>query len=136
MASQPDFADWLAICNVKADYCRLLDTKDWAAWLNVFTEDVVVDVPEAGQPATTTRDDFVWPLSKLLAEVKTCHQVHAPQITIEGDGAKVIWAMQDRLIWPDGTTMTGFGHYHEEYQRTADGWKIARLLLTRLILER
>jgi ketosteroid isomerase-like protein len=136
MASQPDFADWLAICNVKADYCRLLDTKQWAEWAQVFTEDVVVDVPEAGTPPTTSRDDFVWPLSKMLAEVKTAHQVHSPQIAIEGDKAKVIWAMQDRLHWPDGNTMTGYGHYHEEYRRTADGWKIANLRLSRLILEK
>jgi hypothetical protein len=45
----PDFADWLAICNTKADYCRLLDTKQWEAWSQVFTEDVVVDVPESGR---------------------------------------------------------------------------------------
>lgn len=135
MASQPDFADWLAICNVKADYCRLLDTKEWQDWSQIFTEDVVVDVTSSGGELTTTRDDFVWPLSELLAEVKTCHQVHAPQIQIDGDSAIVIWAMQDRLLWPDGNTMTGFGHYHEEYRRTGEGWKIAKLTLTRLIVE-
>ena len=135
MATQPEFADWLAICNVKADYCRLLDTKQWEAWSQVFTEDVIVDVPEAGVPATTMRDSFVWPLSEMLAEVKTAHQIHSPQITLDGDRADVIWAMQDRLLWPDGNKMTGYGHYHEEYRRTPDGWKIAKLLLTRLILE-
>ena len=135
MASQPQFADWLEICNVKADYCRLLDTKQWQDWSQIFTEDVVVDVTSSGGELTNTRDDFVWPLSELLAEVKTCHQVHAPQITIDGDTAKVIWAMQDRLLWPDGNTMTGFGHYHEEYRRTGQGWKIAKLTLTRLIVE-
>ena len=135
MASQPQFADWLEICNVKADYCRLLDTKQWHDWSQIFTEDVVVDVTSSGGELTNTRDDFVWPLSELLAEVKTCHQVHAPQITIDGDTAKVIWAMQDRLLWTDGNTMTGFGHYHEEYRRTGQGWKIAKLTLTRLIVE-
>jgi hypothetical protein len=133
--AQPEFADWLAICNTKADYCRLLDTKQWDQWAQVFTEDVFVDVPESGAPPITTRDDFVWPLSKLLADVKTCHQVHAPLIEIEDYTAKVIWAMQDRLIWPDGKKMTGWGHYHEEYRRTENGWKIARLLLTRLFVE-
>jgi hypothetical protein len=127
--AQPEFADWLAICNTKADYCRLLDTKQWDQWAQVFTEDVFVDVPESGAPPITTRDDFVWPLSKLLADV------HAPLIEIEDDTAKVIWAMQDRLIWPDGKKMTGWGHYHEEYRRTENGWKIARLLLTRLFVE-
>ena len=135
MAAEPDFADWLAICNVKADYCRLLDTKQWDAWATIFTDDVVVDTASSGGGVTTGRDDFVGPLSQMLAEVKTAHQVHSPQISIDGDNAHVIWAMQDRLIWPDGNTMTGYGHYHEDYRRTADGWKIARLTLTRLIVE-
>lgn len=135
MAGQPDFAQWLAICNLKADYCRLLDTKDWEGWRNLFTPDVEIDVAEAGGDVTHERDPFVDGLREMLAEVKTAHQIHAPQIVIEGDKANVIWAMQDRLIWPDGNTMTGYGHYHEEYHNTPDGWKIARLKLTRLILE-
>ena len=135
MASQPDFADWLAICNTKADYCRLLDTKQWDQWREIFTDDVIVDTQSSGGGVKTGRDEFVGPLSEMLAEVKTCHQVHSPQITIAGDTAKVIWAMQDRLIWPDGNTMTGYGHYHEEYRLTEGGWKIASLLLTRLIVE-
>lgn len=135
MANTPDFADWLAICNVKADYCRLLDTKDWQGWSRIFTEDLVMDVSEAGGELTTDRDSFVGPLSEMLAQVKTAHQVHSPLITIDGDRADAIWAMQDRLVWPDGSTMTGYGHYTEEYRRTADGWKIAKSKLTRLILE-
>ncbi len=135
MAGQPDFAQWLAICNVKADYCRLLDTKDWEGWRNLFTEDVEIDVSADGAGITNGRDAFVDGLRDMLAEVKTAHQIHAPQIRIDGDKADVIWAMQDRLIWPNGNTMTGYGHYHEEYRNTADGWKIARLKLTRLILE-
>lgn len=135
MAGQPDFAQWLAICNVKADYCRLLDTKDWAGWSQVFTEDVEIDVSGDGAGIINGRDTFVSGLRDMLAEVKTAHQIHAPQIEIDGDKANVIWAMQDRLIWPDGKTMTGYGHYHEEYRNTSDGWKIARLKLTRLIVE-
>ena len=135
MASQPDFSDWLAICNVKAEYCRLLDTKKWDDWGRLFTDDVEVDTQEAGGEVTTDREAFVGPLRQMLAEVKTAHQVHSPLITICGDEAKVIWAMQDRLIWPDGNSMTGYGHYHEVYRRTEDGWKIAKLTLTRLIMD-
>jgi hypothetical protein len=28
----PNFADWVAICETKARYCRCLDTKDWAGY--------------------------------------------------------------------------------------------------------
>lgn len=135
MANTPDFADWLAICNVKADYCRLLDTKDWDGFAQLFTSDLVMDTVEAGGEVTTDCESFVGSLREMLAEVKTAHQVHSPLVEIDGDTADVIWAMQDRLIWPGGNTMTGYGHYTELYRRTGQGWKIAKSKLTRLIVE-
>jgi hypothetical protein len=43
--------------------------------------------------------------------------------------------MEDMLWWPPGGPMThmhGYGHYHETYERTSDGWRIKTLRLTRL----
>lgn len=134
MTNSLEFADWLAICNLKADYCRLLDTKDWAGWKALFTEDCVVDTRPAGGTLEEGRDRFVGMVSAALATAKTAHQVHSPQITLDGDSAKVIWAMQDRVI-KDTFALTGYGHYHETYVRTAEGWKIAGQTLTRLIVE-
>nr|WP_129780573.1 nuclear transport factor 2 family protein [Peristeroidobacter soli] len=36
----------LAISKVKARYCRMLDTKDWAGFGALFTEDFVLDYHE------------------------------------------------------------------------------------------
>jgi len=130
-----DFSDWLAICNVKAAYCRLLDTKDWEGWKQLFTEDVVVDTTGSGGVVTNDRDTFVASVSASLAEAKTAHQVHSPEITIDGDEARVIWAMQDRVVWGENRGLTGYGHYIERYRRTDDGWKIAEQKLTRLHMD-
>ena len=43
-----DFNDWVAIANVKAAYCRLLDTKDWDAWRRLFTNDFASDTSDSG----------------------------------------------------------------------------------------
>ena len=134
MTNDPNFADWLAICNVKADYCRLLDLKDWEGWKQLFTEDVEIDTTGSGGEITRDRDSFVASVSQSLARAKTAHQVHSPLIEIDGDEAHVIWAMQDRVVWED-RALTGYGHYTERYVRTADGWKIARQALTRLIMD-
>ena len=40
MPKTPEFADWLAIANLKAAYCRLLDTKDWQGWGELWAEDM------------------------------------------------------------------------------------------------
>lgn len=134
MTTEVNFADWLAICNVKADYCRLLDTNDWDGWKQLFTEDVEVDTTGSGGELTRGRDAFVDSVRKSLAAAKTAHQVHSPLIEIAGDQAHVVWAMQDRVVW-EGRALTGYGHYTERYVRTAAGWKIARQALTRLIMD-
>ena len=129
-----DFADWLAICNLKARYCRLLDTKDWDGWKALFTPDCVIDTTASGGSVTRDRDSFVASVSQSLAEAKTAHQVHSPEITIDGDEARAVWAMQDRVVWGE-RGLTGYGHYHERYRRTADGWQIAEQTLTRLHMD-
>ena len=134
MTGTPDFADWLAICNLKAAYCRLLDTKDWDSWAQLFTEDCVVDTRPAGGTLEEGRERFTAMVRRSLADAKTVHQVHTPEITIDGDRAEVIWAMHDRVI-KDDFSMSGDGHYHETCVRTAEGWKIARQTLTRLNVE-
>ncbi|MYL96995.1 DUF4440 domain-containing protein [Novosphingobium sp. FGD1] len=130
----PGFADWLALCNLKAAYCRLLDTKDWEAWKALFTKDCVVDTGPSGGILTQGREEFVQLVSRSLGEARTAHQVHSPQIMVEGDLAHVVWAMQDRVI-KDDFALTGYGHYHETCVRTREGWRIARQQLTRLIVE-
>ena len=135
MPRSPDFADWLAICNLKAAYCRLLDTKDWDGWARLFTEDVVVDTTGSGGSVECGRDAFVTSVRGSIEAVKTAHQVHSPEIEMDGDTASAVWAMQDRLLWPNGTTLTGYGHYHERYRREDGRWYIAEQKLTRLIME-
>ena len=130
-----NFDDWLAICNLKAAYCRLLDAKDWAGWAQLFVENVEVDVRDSGGTLEQGRDAFVASVRGSIETTKTCHQVHSPEIIIDGDRASAVWAMEDRLIWDDGRTMRGYGHYHEDYVKADGRWWIARQKLTRLFME-
>lgn len=129
------FEDWLAICNLKAAYCRLLDTKDWEGWGQLFTEDLVLDVTDSGGDLLHGRDNVVASVRGSIGSAKTAHQVHSPEITIQGDEADAVWAMQDRVIWGEQRALTGFGHYHEHYVKRDGRWWIARQRLTRLFME-
>ena len=130
-----NFDDWLAIANVKAAYCRLLDTKDWDGWGQLFTDDVELDVRDSGGELLKGRDVAVASVRGSIETTKTAHQVHFPEISIDGDTATAVWPMQDRLIWENGHTMTGYGHYHERYVKQDGRWRIAEQKLTRLIME-
>jgi hypothetical protein len=122
---------------LKARYFRLLDTKQWDAWGEVFSTDCVMEVPDAGM-AANGREDIVASVSALLAGTQTAHHGHMPELELTGaDTARGTWAMFDYVEWPardDGgrVGLMGYGHYHDEYVREDGAWRIARTRLERL----
>ncbi len=131
-----DFPDWRAINTIKARYCRLLDTKDWAGWRALFADDFILDTTPAGGERIEGADAAVaYVRSSITDDTITTHHVHTPEIEVNGDEATAIWAMQDRNIWPNGRSLLGFGHYHERYRRVDGEWMIAESRLTRLNTE-
>ena len=132
------------IMEVKAHYCRFLDTRDWERFGALFTEDAVLDVREdTGAEPFHGRAAIVATVQAAVAHARTSHQVHNPEITFDdANAADVIWAMQDRVVWEQGKSpippasgITGYGHYHEEYVRQKGCWLIASLRLTRLVVD-
>jgi uncharacterized protein (TIGR02246 family) len=122
-----------AIKQLKARYFRTLDTKDWEAYRQVFTDDVVIDTTESGGERITGVDAFLEYLRQALDGATTVHQGHMPEITLTSETtATGIWALHDVVIWPGGMRLDGFGHYHETYVKREDGWRIASSKLTRL----
>ena len=100
-----EISDRIAIGETKARYCRFLDTKQWDAWASLFTEDLVLDTSEAGGPPPIEGRDAAIAASRAVIETaRTAHQVHAPEIVLDGDSAQVVWAMQDRVVFDDGTS--------------------------------
>lgn len=130
-------SDYLALGEAKARYCRLLDTKHWVGFKNLMLEDFELDVSEGTNvPVITGRDDAVAQIRASVETATTAHQVHSPEIEFHGDEARVIWAMQDRVLWgPDKPSLVGYGHYHERWVRRDGEWKLAALRLTRLHLD-
>jgi hypothetical protein len=130
------------IKRLKARYLRYLDTQDWDAWSDVFTDDVdfqhdaqLVD-PDGTQGGRSTLVQFV---SRNLEGATTVHQAYSPDITLTGpDTATGIWGLADYVSFageepPKG--FRGYGHYHEEYVRTRKGWRIKRVAITRLRID-
>jgi uncharacterized protein (TIGR02246 family) len=125
-----------AIKRLKARYFRTMDTKDWAGMRDVFADDVVVDTTESGGSAITGADEFMAFLRETLADVVTVHHGHMPEIELtSATTATGIWALHDKLRWPNGSELDGYGHYHETYVKTGDAWRIASTTLTRLRMD-
>jgi uncharacterized protein (TIGR02246 family) len=125
-----------AVKQLKARYCRTLDTKDWDAMRQVFTDDVVMDTTGSGGGVVTGADTFMAFLRDTLGDRVTVHHCHTPEITVTSPStATGIWAMEDRIQWSDGRELLGFGHYHETYEKTGGAWRIKTSRLTRLRMD-
>ncbi len=129
------------IKRLKARYFRLLDTKQWDQWSDVYCEDAVMDVsddvPEGTDPLVRGRDSIVRAVRGMLDTARTVHRGHMPEIEITGPtAANGVWAMEDTVDFtPDAERPAGIhgtGWYHEEYRLDADGrWRIESMKLVR-----
>jgi len=125
-----------AVKQLKARYFRTMDTKDWDGMRRVFTDDVVMDTTDSGGNVVTGGDEFMTFLRRTLDNVVTVHHGHMPEIELTSPTtASGIWSMEDIVRWPDGRELHGYGHYHETYEKSADGWRIKSLTLTRLRMD-
>ncbi len=133
-----DDAGWRDIEEIKqlkARYCRLLDTKDWASWRSVFADDFVSDTSEAGGQIVSGADEFVAFTRGNIGKPSqpTVHQVHAPEIELlSATSARGVWAIEDVVALAPGVNLRGYGHYRETYVKTEGRWYIKSSKLTRL----
>ena len=127
-------ADIEAIKVLKARYFRSMDNKDWTALKDCFTEDLSADFRDAPGMLSEGREDYMTALEAALAQARTVHHGHMPEIALEDEhNATGIWAMQDWVDLP-GISLRGWGHYHERYRKEHGVWRIAAIRLTRLRL--
>ncbi len=137
MTEQAELIAFYELTQAKATYCRTLDTKDWNGLAALMIADVEFGMSDGdSEPQMTVgRDEVLALLKSLVAGSRTAHQVHAPEIDLNEDEARVIWAVQDRAVFDNGTSVTGYGHYTERWVRQGDAWKLASLRLSHLITE-
>lgn len=137
-------ADITAISQLKARYCRFIDTKQWEPFRGLFAKDANFE-GFGSSPNGANVDTFVRGVSGRLEQVVSIHHCHMPEIVfLDENNARGIWAMMDYLEWPEGKSpqeargargFCGYGHYEEQYRRAADGWKFSFLRLTRLRID-
>lgn len=136
MTSRRD--DVTDIQNLKASYCAYVDsaTADpgTARQLlgDVFQPDIVGDYgfrvfDGAGELAGFLCDALV------SASEWALHTLHSPRIELAGDRAAGSWTVVAYMKRREGGAIdTVFGRYADEFIRTPQGWRIARIKFDRL----
>jgi SnoaL-like protein len=112
------------ICRLKYRYLRSLDTKRWGEFEACFVPEVTADYNGL---VFEDRATLVAYMRKNLGlGVVTMHQVHHPEITVDGDTASGRWYLQDRVIVEEFRFMLeGAAFYEDRYLRTPDGWRVS-----------
>ena len=108
------------IKQLKARYFRFIDTKDWDAFAELFTEDCVYYLPQGSPKEVVSNEEYFADMRSLLGHGLTTHHGNMPEITLLSDTeAEGIWAMFDYVETelPSGPIrIKGYGHYFETYQ--------------------
>lgn len=132
------------IAQLKARYCRYIDTKQWDKLPSVFTQDCRFE-GLGSAPAGADVAVFVKGVSTRLGPTISVHHVHQPELVLTSSTtATGVWAMEDFVEWQDGGAVKetpgskgfrGYGHYEEQYRKEGNTWKISFLRLTRLRID-
>lgn len=115
------------ITDLLHEYCRTLDLMDLQALAAVFTEDCLVDYGPEERLQSHGAAGVARDLRRMWRWSRTSHHLSNVQITFEDEdhanGISYLIAWHER---PDGSTGTLWGQYHDQFVRTAAGWRIAR----------
>lgn len=132
-----ELAAYQELAFAKAKYCRALDTQDWTALSALLTDDVEFGMCSTDSEAEMIvgRTAMIENLQQLTAGARTVHHVHNPEIEVSGEQAQVIWAVQDRAVYDNGFSVTGYGHYVERWVNVTGEWRAASVLLRHTIVD-
>ena len=124
-----DTGDLLTVRQIeelKYRYVRALDTKDWDLFASTFTDDATATYGER-LSFTGPADIVAFMRENLGPSMVTVHQVHHPEIAIDGHEATGTWSLMDRVIMTEYRfLLDGASIYRDRYRRGADGeWRIA-----------
>jgi SnoaL-like domain len=139
------------IRQVKSRYFRGVDTADSELVRGILAEDCILDYMGCCTDPGTGRDFFpamnivmrgnaTWSSTGLRGMgIVSVHHSHNGEISITGETtASAIWSMTDRLFMPQGkdyAVMTGYGYYHETYEKIDGAWKVKTLRIQRIRVE-
>jgi 3-phenylpropionate/cinnamic acid dioxygenase small subunit len=118
-------SDELEIASLLNKYARGVDTKDWALYRSVFTEDAVIDYSSA-TPIVGSPQEVADMLSAGFAMIAwSMHYItNVELLEYDGDTATVRAMFYNPMQLPGMPEVsTCGGYYHHEMVRTADGWR-------------
>ena len=116
-------ADRIEINDFFTKYATAVDSKDWAMWRTLFTEDATLDYRATGGIEGDRETVGAWLAETLANFPMTQHLIGNVAVELHGDTATVRSMLYNPMGMPDGSTFFCGGWYNHELVRTPEGWK-------------
>lgn len=129
------FADFNAITRKVYEYAYGIDTRDWALYRSIFTDEVHMTFTSynGNPPADMSADDWVSGVKVLFTGLDaTQHCMSNPLVEVDGHNARCRMYMQAAhfFVTDQGDNeYTLGGYYDDKLVHTADGWKVSAVTL-------
>ena len=120
--------DRLEINDLLTRYAHSVDSKDWALYRSVFTDDAFIDYESAGGIKGDREEVVNWLEKTMAGFPMTQHLISNIDVKIDGDQATVRAMFYNPMGMPSGKTFWCGGFYNHSLVRTAEGWKSQRLI--------
>ncbi len=128
--------DKLAVAECVYRYATGVDTRDWAMYRSLFTDEVELDFSSYGPgrpPVTMAADDWVAGLEPLFGGLAaTQHMMSNPLVDLDGDSAQItMYVRAHHVLDPEDpeSFYTIGGYYRNRLVRERGNWKLARVNL-------
>lgn len=121
--SLSDLADRVAIADQLTAYASAVDSGEFAALAQVFTPDAHIDYSATGGIAGTPAECIAWLGSVLPGFSAYCHFLGNTEFHLDGDSARTRTLCLNPMQAPGAAFLLAL-YYDDEWQRTADGWRI------------
>lgn len=130
--------DRLAILELEGAYARAFDERRGADWAALFTTGGTYESratpPSSGPPAVQAKGPAALAAFCEGSAFSGIHLPSVPQVTFDGDRATArvhfTFHAAHASARLEGTLATTVGYYDVAYERTPDGWRIARRVTT------
>lgn len=127
MSASGRVEDHLAIGDVLADYCRMLDRMDLVELASLFTTDCEVVFGPDPRLRALGREELARSMGRMWRWRRTAHHLSNLRVWFDGDRAARVESYVH--AWheaQDGATAEVFGIYRDRVVLTEEGWRIAR----------
>jgi len=128
-------SDFTDITSRVYEYAYGIDTRDWALYRSIFTDQITMDFSSYNAAPVTTMSADTWVdacKSLFMGLDATQHTMSNPLVEVDGDRARCRMYMQAEHFLKNDAGSFDFalgGYYDDRLVRTDTGWRIAAVTL-------